>query len=177
MGFDISMAKIGTENSIFKSKNVAEEIQELNSCIPEAKKNLNSLKSELLFQNKTMNNLSWDQQIFNLKSSFLGVSIVLMLLVLLQKIKPRFLAYNPKNIDSKKINLFVLIWSIFHLLLLINSKDILIDKYTWSWKNFWVFTDWESYMYYYDISEFVFYALFPVLFIFGRRYLRGEKLI
>ena len=92
--------------------------------------------------------------------------------------------FNGFNFSiSKKIkNILGLIWVLFHLFMLFTSENIF--DYRISWEDFWIFNNWKDYTYSnygyggrYDISEFIIYVIIPILIIFGRKYIKGEKIL
>jgi hypothetical protein len=104
------------------------------------------------------------------------------------KIESKSLNYSSKLIDIfKSINpktkkLMGIIWFIFHLFMLFTSENIF--DYRISWEDFWIFNNWKDYNYSnygyggrYDISEFIIYVILPILIIYGRKYLKGEKIL
>lgn len=87
--------------------------------------------------------------------------------------------FNKVNPKTKKLIGFI--WILFHFFMLLTSRDIFV--YHISWGDFWLFDDWETYDHYilrrnnhYDISEFTLYVIIPLLIIYGRKYLKGEKI-
>jgi hypothetical protein len=90
--------------------------------------------------------------------------------------------FNGINFSiSRKIkNILWLIWVLFHLFMLFTSKNIF--DYSISWADFWIFNEWDPHEYsmyadHYDISEFIIYVIIPALIIFGRKYIKGEKIL
>jgi hypothetical protein len=84
----------------------------------------------------------------------------------------------PQAMDQRKKSLVGIIWILFHLFLLLTSKDILYYRLTW--EDFWFFNNWTDYDSsffgsHYDITEFMIYVITPLIIILGRRYLRGQE--
>lgn len=80
----------------------------------------------------------------------------------------------PKSMDQRTKTFLGIVWILFHLFLLITSHDILYYRLTW--EDFWIFDEWgEHYQYRYDVSEFMIYVIIPLVIIYGRRYLRGQR--
>lgn len=86
------------------------------------------------------------------------------------------------SISKKTKNILGLIWMLFHLFMLITSKNVF--EYRISWNHFWVFTNWTDYSLYwegyggkYDITEFIFYVVIPFLLIFIHKYFKGEDFL
>lgn len=165
-------------DSIRNARTKDEVISDLKDDIQSCKDyTLAPLKQELSVEKKKLEELKSMQQMTYVSSAFLIAFDLFLLLILLGKVKVKVLNFSPKNIDRKKINLLLLVWFLFHFFILITSNKILATPNSWERKNFWILSDWESYPFYYDLSEFVIYALLPALIIFGRRYLRGEKVV
>ena len=104
------------------------------------------------------------------------------------KIESKSLNYSSKLIEMfKSINpktkkLIGIIWVLFHLFMLFTSENIF--DYSISWEDFWIFNNWIDYTYSnygyggrYDISEFIIYVIIPLLIIYGRKYIKGEKIL
>lgn len=102
------------------------------------------------------------------------------------KIESKSLNYSSKlieifkSINPKTKRLIGIIWVLFHLFMLLTSENIF--EYSISWEDFWFFNEWEDYQYrqyrnHYDISEFITYVIIPILVIYGRKYVRGEKIL
>ncbi|MBP5994366.1 MAG: hypothetical protein KA736_01585 [Crocinitomicaceae bacterium] len=154
-----------------------EIIADLKSDISRTKeRSLEPLKEELKVERGTLSEVNRSQEGLVLTSIVLVALILFVLAVFFQKIKFKFVQFSFKNIDKRRINLILLVWGIFHFYVLITSDRIFATPNTWARRHFWIIADWESYSDSYDLSEFVIYAILPILFIFGRRYLRGEKL-
>ncbi len=90
------------------------------------------------------------------------------------------LSETTKNINPKTKNLIGITWILFHLFMLLTSNEIF--EYRISWESFWFFNEWEGYgyrgnKYHYDISEFMFYVIIPFVIIYGRKYIKGEKIL
>lgn len=165
-------------DSIRKARTLDEVISDLKDDIQSRKDyTLAPLKQELIIEKQKLEELKSKQQMAYVSSAFLIAFDLFLLLILLGKVKVKVLNFSPKNIDRKKINLLLLVWFLFHFFILITSNKILATPNSWERKNFWILADWESYPFYYDLSEFVIYALIPLLFVLGRRYLKGEKVV
>ena len=87
-----------------------------------------------------------------------------------------------KSINPKTKKLIGIIWVLFHLFMLFTSENIF--DYWISWEDFWIFNNWIDYTYSnygyggrYDISEFIIYVIIPLLIIYGRKYIKGEKIL
>jgi hypothetical protein len=174
---DINRA-IWISDCIRNSRTVDEVISDLKDDIQSSKiYTLDPLKQELSVEKQKLEELKSKQQMAYISSAFLIAFDIFILLILLGKLKVKVLNFSPKNIDRKKINLFLLVWTIFHLFLLLTTNKIFVTRNSWEWENFWVLADWESHPYYYDVTEFFVYALIPLLLVLGRRYLKGEKLV
>jgi hypothetical protein len=89
----------------------------------------------------------------------------------------KFKFYKSKK-AKKAFNLLSFIWILFHLFMFLTSYNIV--DYNISWEDFWFFNEWENYKsdvdgIHYDISEFIIYVIIPLIIIFGRKYLKGER--
>jgi hypothetical protein len=182
MGYDISRMLIGTKNSIINSerkndsKSVDEVISDLECDIQYSKDyTLAPLKEELRVEKQKLEELNSQHQKAFVSSTFFIVFDLFLLLVLIGKVKVKVLHFSQKNIDRKRINLLLLVWTLFHLFLLLTTNKIFVTRNSWAWENFWVLADWEAHPFYYDVSEFFVYALIPLLIVLGRRYLKGDK--
>lgn len=163
-------------DSIRNARTKDEVISDLKDDIQSSKDyTLAPLKQELSVEKQKLEELKSKQQMAYVSSAFLIAFDLFLLLILLGKVKVKVLNFSPKNIDRKKINLFLLVWTIFHLFLLLTTNKIFVTRYSWTWENFWVLADWEAHPFHYDVSEFFVYALIPLLFVLGRRYLKGDK--
>ena len=104
------------------------------------------------------------------------------------KIESKSLNYSSKlieifkSINPKTKKLIGIIWVLFHLFMLFTSENIF--DYWISWEDFWIFNNWIDYTYSnygyggrYDISEFIIYVIIPLLIIYGRKYIKGEKIL
>lgn len=155
-----------------------EIIADLNSDIVRTKeRSLEPINSELKVETGNLNQVKQNQQELMISSIILAFAVLFLLAIFFQKIRLKYINFRPQNIDKKRLNIILLVWSLFHLFLLINSDRILTTRNNYEWRHFWVLADWESQPNYYDLSEFVIYALIPLLFVFGRRYLKGEKVV
>lgn len=155
-----------------------EIIADLKSDIVRTKeRSLEPINSELKVETGNLNQVKQNQQELMISTIILALALLLILAIFFQKIRLKHISFRPQNIDKKRLNIILLVWSLFHLILLITSDRILASRNNYEWRHFWVLADWESQPNYYDLSEFVVYALFPALFIFGRRYLRGKEIV
>jgi hypothetical protein len=102
------------------------------------------------------------------------------------KIESNSLSYTSKlvefykSINPKTKKLIGIIWVLFHLFMLLTSNEIF--DYQFSLEDFWFFNGWEHYQYrgyknHYDITEFIIYVIIPILIIYGRKYIKGEKIL
>lgn len=104
-----------------------------------------------------------------------------------------------ENLNNKVIKILGAFWVLFHLFMLITSKNIF--TYFISWNDFWFFNNWKHYDHYemgyedfnlwmegkpipnahyykhYDISEFTLYVLLPLFVFFAIRYKKTGKLL
>lgn len=174
---DINRA-IWISDSIRNSRTEDEVLSDLECDIIYSKDyTLAPLKEELSIEKQKLEELKSKQQMTYASSAFLLVFDLFLLLILLGKVKIKVLNFSPKNIDRKRINLFLLVWTLFHLFLLITTNKIFVTRNSWEWENFWVLADWEAHPFYYDVTEFFVYAIIPLLLVFGMRYLKGEKVL
>lgn len=93
-----------------------------------------------------------------------------------QKIK-----IEDSNRARKAFNLFGIIWVLFHVFMLMTSREVL--DYRISWNDLWLFDNFEDYYReppgyksHYDITEFSIYVIIPLVIVFGKKYLNGEQL-
>lgn len=96
--------------------------------------------------------------------------------LMVQKIK-----FGDFNKAKKALNLLGVIWILFHLFMLMTSREVL--DYRISWNDLWLFDNFEDYYReppgyksHYDITEFSIYVIIPLVIIFGKKYLNGEQL-
>jgi hypothetical protein len=165
-------------DSIRNARTKDEVISDLKDDIQSSKDyTLAPLKQELSVEKQKLEEIKSKQQMAYVSSAFLIAFDLFLLLILLGKVKLKVLNFSPKNIDRKKINLFLLVWTIFHLFLLLTTNKIFVTRNSWEWENFWVLADWEAHPFYYDVTEFFVYALIPLLYVLGRRYVRSEKVL
>lgn len=165
-------------DSIRNTRTKDEVISDLKDDIQSSKDyTLAPLKQELSVEKQKLEEIKSKQQMAYVSSAFLIAFDLFLLLILLGKVKLKVLNFSPKNIDRKKINLFLLVWTIFHLFLLLTTNKIFVTRNSWEWENFWVLADWEAHPFYYDVTEFFVYAIIPLLLVFGMRYLKGEKVL
>jgi hypothetical protein len=165
-------------DSIRNARTKDEVISDLKDDIQSSKDyTLAPLKQELSVEKQKLEELKSKQQMAYVSSAFLIAFDLFLLAILFGKVKVKVLNYSPKNIHKRKINVILFGWFFLNFFILITSNRILATKNHYAWEHFWVLADWESYPFYYDLTEFMIYAILPTLFIFGRRYLRGEKLL
>ncbi|MEN9973519.1 MAG: hypothetical protein RIS20_1866 [Bacteroidota bacterium] len=163
-------------DSIRNARTKDEVISDLKNDIQSSKDfTLAPLKLELSGEKQKLEDLKSKQQMAYVSSAFLLVFDLFLLLILLGKVKIKVLNFSPKNIDRKRINLFLLVWILFHFFLLITTNKIFVTRNSWEWENFWVLADWEAHPFYYDVTEFFVYAIIPLLLVLGMRYLKGGK--
>lgn len=159
-----------------KARTVDEVISDLKGDIQFSKDNtLAPLKEELTVEKQKLEELNSQHQMTFVSSTFFIVFDLFLLLILIGKVKVKVLHFSQRNIDRKRINLLLVVWTLFHLFLLLTTNKIFVTRNSWAWENFWVLADWEAHPFYYDVSEFFVYALIPLLFVLGRRYLKGYK--
>jgi hypothetical protein len=180
-GYDIDL-NTGTVKKKIKAPtqtNVsAEIIAELRLDIVSAKElTLKPLNAELKVESGYLHRVKKDQQELLFSSIIFIAAILFILAVFIQKIRLKYFQFNHKNIDKRRVNIILLAWCFFHFFILVTSHKIFVAPDTYPQEKFWVLADWKSYAALYDLSEFVIYAIIPTMFIFGRRYLRGEKLL
>lgn len=108
------------------------------------------------------------------KSLFKRLIVVKNLIA--QKIK-----IEDSNRARKAFNLFGIIWVLFHVFMLMTSREVL--DYRISWNDLWLFDNFEDYYReppgyksHYDITEFSIYVIIPLVIVFGKKYLNGEQL-
>jgi succinate-acetate transporter protein len=179
MGFDIVAAAqqdAKKAESIRNARTLDEVSSDLKDDIQSSKDyTLATLKQELSVEKQKLEELKSKQQMAYVSSTFLIAFDLFLLLILLGKVKVKVLNFSQKNIDRKRINLLLLVWTLFHLFLLITTNKIFVTRNSFAWENFWVLADWEEHPFYYDVTEFFVYALIPLLIVLGRRYLKGDK--
>lgn len=164
--------------SRYVSRSEDEIIADLKSDIVRTKeRSLEPINSELKVETGNLNQVKQNQQELMISSIILALAVLFLLAIFFQKIRLKYINFRPQNIDKKRLNIILLVWSLFHFFILITSNRKISSPISWKWRDFWILADWESYPFFYDLSEFVIYAVLPALFIFGRRYLRGEKLV
>ncbi len=155
-----------------------EIIADLKSDIVSTKeRSLEPLNAELKVETGKLNQVKQNQQELMISSIILAIAVLFILAIFFQKIRLKYISFRLQNIDKKRLNIILLVWSFFHFFILITSNRIISTPNSWKWKDFWILADWDSYPFYYDLSEFVIYALIPLLFVLGRRYLKGEKVV
>lgn len=177
MSFDLK-ASVAADVYRYNHRTGDEIIADLKSDIIRTKeRTLEPLNAELKVETGNLNQVKQNQQELMISSIILALVVLFLLAILFQKIRLKYISFRPQNIDRKRLNIILLIWSLFHFFILITSNRNISSPISWKWRDFWILADWESYPFYYDLSEFVIYALLPALIIFGRRYLRGEKLV
>lgn len=153
--------------------------KEYSNTIELRKKELNAKNATIITLKNELNVIKSQHENYKISNLLLLSLILVMVSLLFSLLKLKRATFNINNINKKKVNLFLIVWMIFHLLKALTSKDFF--NYHLSWGDFWVFDYWRPYSSFvpknrYDISEFSFYVLLPLIFVFGRRYLRNEKL-
>jgi hypothetical protein len=102
-------------------------------------------------------------------------------LIMLKNLIAQKIKIEGSNRAKKAFNLLGIIWILFHLFMLLTSRDIF--EYRISWNDLWLFdnfTDYYNgpagYKSHYDITEFSIYVIIPLVMFFGKKYLNGEQL-
>lgn len=125
----------------------------------------------------------------------IGISIFLLAILFIFKwrkslfkrfiVVKNLIAQKIKIEDSNRVrkafNLFGIIWVLFHVFMLMTSREVL--DYRISWNDLWLFDNFEDYYReppgyksHYDITEFSIYVIIPLVIVFGKKYLNGEQL-